>query len=97
MSWSSNELGKAADFLMMSTYLLPAQRAALFELMARTPGFTVVNGVQDVLGRAGVAIRWFYGGVMAEVIVSPGTYAYLGNSFDALIKFAIVNKAGQLP
>jgi hypothetical protein len=104
--WLANQLAKGVSFLLQQTYLRPAQRAALFELMAQTPGFTVVHGVADAIGRVGVAVEWNYGGKGA-VIFDPRTYAYLGvrtwpspgfhgpgaNQYDgnALITLAIVN------
>lgn len=110
-SWAANDFGKAVDFLMSTTYLLPAQRAALFELMAQTPGFTVVSGARDAIGRTGVAVRWTYEGARAEIILNSVSYAYLGdrtwpvpgfhgqgaNAYDgaALVKMAFVNTAGQ--
>jgi hypothetical protein len=108
--WAANDLGKAVGYLMQTTYLLPAQRAALFELMAQTPGFTVVSGARDAIGRTGVAVRWTYEGAPAEIIFNPASYAYMGdrtwpepgikaNGYDgaALVELAFVNKAGQLP
>lgn len=35
--WEANDLGKNVNALMMNTYLLPAQRAALFDLIAQIP------------------------------------------------------------
>jgi hypothetical protein len=109
-SWATNDFGKAVDFLMSTTYLLPAQQAALFELMARFPGFTIVHDARDALGRVGVAIEWTYDGSAAEIILNPATYAYMGDrtspglSFqgneydgDALVKIAFVSKAGEQP
>lgn len=112
-SWQANDLGKAVDFLMQTTYLLPAQQAALFGLMAQTPGFTVVHGARDAVGRVGVAIKWTFEGSPAEIILNPRTYAYLGdrtwpvpgfhgpdaNGYDgaALVDLAFVSQAGQLP
>jgi hypothetical protein len=106
-AWLANDLGKAVFFLMQQTYLRPAQRAALFELVARTPDFTVVRNVRDAIGRVGVGVEWTYEGGKGAVIFDPGTYAYLGvrtwpvPSFhgpgakqydgDALIKLAVVN------
>lgn len=78
-NWAANYIGKAVDQLMATRYLLPAQRAALFRLLAHTPGFTIVPGVRDAIGRPGVAIRWTYEGGTAEIIVNPATYAYLGD------------------
>jgi hypothetical protein len=112
-SWAANDFGKAVDFLMSTTYLLPAQRAALFELMAQTPGFTVVTGARDAIGRTGVGIKWTYQGSPAEIILNSVSYAYLGDrtwpapgfhgpgadEYDgaALVKVAFVDRAGQLP
>jgi len=78
-NWAANDTGKAVDSMMSNTYLLPAQRAALFRLLARTPGFTVIHGVRDAIGRPGVAIRWTYEGGTAEIILNPATFAYLGD------------------
>jgi hypothetical protein len=78
-SEQANDLGKAVDYLMQTTYLLPAQQAALFELMAQTPGFTVVHGARDAVGRVGVAVKWTFWGAPAEIILSPKTFAYLGD------------------
>jgi len=112
-AWEANDLGKAVDYLMQTTYLLPAQRAALFELMAKTPGYTVVPGARDAIGRTGVAVRWRYEGAPAEIILNPVSYAYLGDrtwpvpgfhgkdadAYDggALIRMAFVDRAGELP
>ena len=108
--WFANNLGKCVDYLMQTTYLLPAQRAALFKLMAQTPGFTVVSGAPDAIGRIGVAVRWTFEGAPAEIILNAVSYAYMGdrtwpeagikaNGYDgaALVKMAFVNKAGRLP
>jgi hypothetical protein len=112
-SWATNDFGKAVDYLLSTTFLTPAQHAALFELMARFPGFTIVASAPDAIGRVGVAIRWTYGGSPAEIILNPVTYAYLGDrtwpepgfkgpgaggyNGAALVKMAFVNRAGQLP
>ena len=113
VGWEANDLGKSVDYLMQTTYLLPAQQAALFKLMAQTPGFTVVAGQRDAIGRTGVAVRWTYEGAPAEIIFNPVSYAYMGDrtwsvpSFHgpgadayhgaALVRMAFVNKAGELP
>jgi len=111
-SWAANDFGKAVEFLMSTTYLLPAQQAALFELMAQTPGFTVVTGARDAIGRTGVAIKWTYQGAPAEIILNSASYAYLGDrtwpvpgfrlpkgAYEgaALVKMAFVDRAGELP
>jgi hypothetical protein len=112
-SWLANQLAKGVFVLMQQSYLRPAQRAALYELMADTPGFTVVPHVRDAIGRVGVAVEWTFEGGRGAVIFEPGTYEFLGvrtwpvASFhgpgahqydgDALIKLAIVDRVGQLP
>jgi hypothetical protein len=98
---------------MSTTYLLPAQQAALFELMAQFPGFTIVHGARDAIGRVGVGIKWTYEGAPAEIILNPVSYAYMGDrtwpspgfhgpgadAYDgaALVKMAFVDRAGELP
>jgi hypothetical protein len=112
-SWAANDFGKAVDFLMSTTYLLPTQQAALFELMARFPGFTIVHGARDAIGRVGVGIKWSFNGSPTEIILNPVSYAYLGERTwpvagfhgpgagayqgAALVKMAFVDRAGQLP
>ena len=87
------------------THLLPAQRAALYKFLAATPGLTVVHGIEDPLGRAGVGITWASGG-SATLVFDAGTLAYLGwntvglhgeKGGDALLSRAIVDRAGELP
>jgi hypothetical protein len=108
--WKANDIGKAVDELMWSAYLLPAQRAALYQLMSRTPGFSIAHGVSDAVHRTGTAVEWTYEGARTAIIFDPVTYAYLGDrswrlsgtyagqtDASALLKVAIVNKAGQLP
>jgi hypothetical protein len=110
-SWAANDFGKAVDFLLSTTFLTPAQHAAVFELMAQFPGFTIVHGAPDAIGRVGVAIKWTFNGAPAEIILNPVTYAYLGDrtwpapgfkgasAYDgaALVKMAFVDRTGQLP
>ncbi len=63
---------------MQSTYLLPAQQSALFQLLAQTPGFQIVRDAADILGRRGVGIYWPYQGSGAMIIFDPATYHFLG-------------------
>lgn len=101
--WVANDIGKILAVMLSNTYLKPAQRAALYEFMARTPGFTVAAHVADAIGRAGVGIRWTYQGITNVIIFSRQDYAYLGVRTvtpgqpaysAALVKFRIV---GTLP
>lgn len=107
---SLDRLGATVDGLLGFTYLLPRQRAALYELLAQTPGFTVVPHAADVIGRQGIGVRWALprGGEIL-IIFDRRTYAELGltakgsgkhrnDEFGrALLKIAIVSKTGQLP
>lgn len=103
-----NDFGKTVDELLSQAYLSSGQRAAVYDLMAQTPGFTLVPHAADGIGRPGVGIAWpGPGGVGKTMIIfNPKTYAELGvTTWDAagekgtgaLLKLAIVNKAGQLP
>jgi hypothetical protein len=107
---SLDRLGTTIDGLLSFTYLLPWQRAALYELLAQTPGFTVVPHAADVIGRQGIGVSWALprGGDIV-IIFDRRTYAELGltakgpgkdrhHEFGrALLKIAIVSKTGQLP
>ena len=107
---SLDRLGTTVDGLLSFTYLLPRQRAALYELLAQTPGFTVVPHAADVIGRQGIGVSWALprGGDIT-IIFDRRTYAELGliakgpgkdRNYEfgrALLKIAIVGKTGQLP
>jgi hypothetical protein len=107
---SLDRLGTTVDGLLSFTYLLPRQRAALYELLAQTPGFTVVPHAADVIGRQGIGVSWALprGGDIV-IIFDRRTYAELGliakgsgkdRNYEfgrALLKIAIVSKTGQLP
>lgn len=99
-NWVADNIGKTLTVLLANNYLRPAQRAALYEFMARTPGFTVAPDAVDVLGRPGVGIRWTFEGGGYMIIFSRRNYAYLGTTTtydgqpgfsDGLVKFAFVD------
>jgi hypothetical protein len=78
-------LGKTIADLLTSTYLTPRQLAALYDFMANTPGFTVVPGARDAVGRVGMGIRWPVSDGQAAapgdtdmIIFNPHTGTYLG-------------------
>jgi hypothetical protein len=112
-SWLDNDLAKGVFFLMQQTYLRPAQQAALYELLAQTPGFTIQHNVKDAVGRTGVAIVWHFETAKGAIIFNPASYAFLGvrtwpaagfkgpgaHAYDgsALIALGIVDKPGRLP
>jgi hypothetical protein len=77
-NWLTNDTGKAIGGLLQSTYLLPAQQSALFQLLARTPGFQIVRNAADNLGRRGVGLYWLYQGSGAMLVFDPATYRFLG-------------------
>jgi hypothetical protein len=100
-NWVANDIGKTLTVLLTDTYLRPDQRAALYEFMARTPGFTAAAHAVDALGRPGVGIRWTYEGTVSTLIFGRRDYAYLGTSSTyhgqstynvALVRFAIVDR-----
>jgi hypothetical protein len=101
------------EAMMTSDYLLPRQQAALYEVLARTPGLTVVSGVRNVLGKTGVGIRadTVDKGSIYTIIFDPKTYAPLGMNWtgaaapmpegsrggEVLLQIAIVSQRGQRP
>jgi hypothetical protein len=107
---SLDRLGQSVDGLLTFTYLLPRQRAALYELLAQTPGFSVVPDAADPTGRRGIGVSWHYGGGIKMIIIfDRRTYAELGlivqgsgkyrqyRDGRAVFKIAIVSRRGQLP
>jgi hypothetical protein len=94
--WLANDLGKGIEETMPYIYLLPAQWAGLYQLMAETPGFTIVHEIRDPAGRTGVGIACDGGGMI--IIFNAKTYAFMGVfQAEALTQIAFVSKAGQLP
>ena len=101
-----NDLSKTVGFMLESDYILPAQRAALYRFLAATPGLTVESHVRDVSGRPGIGVVWHFYGSKAMNIFDPRTFAYLGMTTwgeqgqlggDALVRTAIVDRAGEMP
>ena len=101
-----NDLSKTVGFMLESDYILPAQRAALYQYLATSPGLTVQSHVRDVSGRPGIGVVWHFEGSKAMNIFDPRTFAYLGMTTwgeqgevggDALVQTAIVDQAGQVP
>ncbi|MFG1841110.1 CU044_5270 family protein [Micromonospora sp. NPDC049175] len=102
----------ADGMFMLQGYVPPQSLGALFQAMARVPGATVLPGeVRDAAGRRGVALRTpgVFGGHI-DLIFDRETHAYLGRRSllvrdgkeslyhgDAIMRMAIVDRAGQLP
>jgi hypothetical protein len=103
-----NDFGKTVDELLSRAYLTSGQRAALYELMAQTPGFTLVPHAADGIGRPGIGVSWSLptGGGTTLIIFNPKTDAELGittwgaagqKGTAALLALDVVNEPGQLP
>ncbi len=101
-----NDVAKVVGGIFQSDYLLPAQRAALYEFLATTPGLTLERNVKDISGRPGIGVGWSFMGSKAMLVFDPSTHILLGMTTwgekgqadgDALLRTAITNRAGQLP
>jgi hypothetical protein len=77
-NWLANDTGKAVAGLLQFVYLLPTQQAAVFQMLAQTPGFKIVRDAVDAQGRSGVGIYWFYQGSGAMIVFDPVTYQFMG-------------------
>ena len=101
-----NDVAKVVEGMFQSDYLLPAQRAALYEFLATTPGLTLERNVKDISGRPGIGVSWSFMGSKAVLVFDPRTYTLLGMTTrgeqgqvggGALLQMAITNQAGQEP
>jgi hypothetical protein len=101
-----NDVAKVVEGMFQSDYLLPAQRAALYEFLATTPGLTLERNVKDITGRPGIGVGWSFQGSKAMLVFDPSTYTLLGVTTwgeqgqvggAALLQMAITNQAGQEP
>ena len=101
-----NDVAKVVEGMFQSDYLLPAQRAALYEFLATTPDLTLERNVRDISGRPGIGVGWSFMGSKAVLIFDPRTYTLLGMTTrgeqgqvggGALLQMAITNQAGQEP
>jgi hypothetical protein len=82
-------------------YLSPAVKAALFEALSRLPGVTKQDNVVDLAGRPGVGVHIeapdgtsTKGG---DLIFDPKTYTFLGTTFTAVLRQAVVDNPGEMP
>ena len=101
-----NDVAKVVEGMFQSDYLLPAQRAALYEFLATMPGLTLERNVKDISGRQGIGVDWSFMGSKAVLVFDPRTYTLLGMTTQgeqgqvgggALLQMAITNQAGQQP
>jgi hypothetical protein len=77
-NWLANDTGKAVAGLLQSVYLLPAQQAAVFQMLAQTSGFEIVRNAVDAQGHRGVGIYWSYQDSGAMIVFNPATYQFMG-------------------
>jgi hypothetical protein len=101
-----NDVAKVVGGIFQSDYLVPAQRAALYEFLATMPGLTLQRHVKDITGRPGIGVSWSFMGSEGVLIFDPSTYTLLGITTrgeqgqvggGALLQMAITNQAGQEP
>jgi len=99
------------ESLLTTCYLTPAQRAALYRLLARTPGLTAVPHVTNVRGQTGVGVRsGTWKGSVYTIIFDRRTFAPLGMNWtgvsgpmkgthngEVVLKTAIVDGTPPLP
>ncbi|GIJ62787.1 CU044_5270 family protein [Virgisporangium aurantiacum] len=67
-----------ASALLGEAYVPPATRAAIFTVLSRTTGLSVVRDVVDAAGRTGVSVGITSEYARSEIIFDPSTYQYLG-------------------
>jgi hypothetical protein len=91
--------------------LTPTQRAALYRLLAQTPGLTVMSHVTNVRGQTGVGVRsGTWKGSIYTIIFDRRTFAPLGMNWtgvsgpmkgthngEVVLKTAIVDRTPPLP
>jgi hypothetical protein len=97
--------------MITTGYLTPAQHAAIYRLLAQTPGLTLVPHATNVQGQAGVGIRsGIWKDSVYTIIFDRKTYAPLGMNWtgvagpmkgtrngEVLLKTSIVNNTPPLP
>lgn len=104
-NWTAYVIGQTAWNLETQEYLLPAQRAAIFQVMTHINGLHLARHVVDPVGRDGVGIWWRFADTKTMLIFDPASYAFLalvswpppGSSFhgtvtQTLVKMTIVSK-----
>jgi hypothetical protein len=68
--------------LLRQAPLAPAQRAALYRVMAKTPGTTLQGTLHDLDGRLGTAVSLVRNGVRVTLIFDPDTAALLDVDYE---------------
>lgn len=93
--------------LIRESLMPPEVGAALYRAAATIPGVEVVHGVEDSLGREGVAITRAGDGEREELIFDEETLTFLGervvgadgrvDGVGAVLERTVVDRAGQRP
>lgn len=66
------------DILAM-TVPPPKEEAAIFQAIKKIPHVTLIKGRADAAGRPAIALGLEKGAIHEEVLLSPKTYAFLGD------------------
>ncbi len=107
----SGGLVTQTETMITTGYQTPAQLAAIYRLLAQTPGLTVVPHVTNVRGQTGVGIRsGVWKGSVYTIIFDRRTFAPLGMNWtgvtgpmkgthngEVVLKTAIVDSTPPLP
>ncbi len=107
----SGGLVTQTETMITTGYQTPAQLAAIYRLLAQTPGLTVVPHVTNVRGQTGVGIRsGTWKGSVYTIIFDRRTFAPLGMNWtgvsgpmkgthngEVVLKTAIVDSTPPLP
>ena len=107
----SGGLVTQTETMITTGYQTPAQLAAIYRLLAQTPGLTVVPYVTNVRGQTGVGIRsGVWKGSVYTIIFDRRTFAPLGMNWtgvtgpmkgthngEVVLKTAIVDSTPPLP
>ena len=107
----SGGLVTQTETMITTGYQTPAQLAAIYRLLAQTPGLTVVPHVINVRGQTGVGIRsGTWKGSVYTIIFDRRTFAPLGMNWtgvsgpmkgthngEVVLKTAIVDSTPSLP
>ncbi len=101
-----NDLAKTVgEFFSDDYYLLPVQRAALYDYLATTPGLIIERNLTGTDGNKGVGIGWSFAGSRSMLVFDPGNYTLLAwitqgqtwSSHAPIIPPTIVDRVGQVP
>ena len=73
------------ETMLTTNYVTPAQRAALYRLLAQTPGLALVRQVTNVRGQSGVGVRsGIWKGSIYTIIFDRATFAPLGMNWTGV-------------